>query len=135
LGADIASAANSFGIKLDPKLSNKQASVALAIEMALAMRQPGSGPMTDKDFENYLDTVPDLAKTAAGRKKIVETMRAKAKRDIQVAKMAREYAKRNNGNLDDGFLDELAEFQAASPVFGGANTSLIDQADAIVRGR
>jgi len=135
LGTDIASAAQSLGIKLDPKLGNKQAAEALAIEMALGMRQPGSGPMTDKDFENFLNAVPGLAKSTEGRQQITKTLRAKAERDKQVAKMARDYAKRNNGNLDDGFLDELSEFQATNPVFGGSNQSLIDQADAIVRGR
>jgi hypothetical protein len=116
-GLDIASAANSIGIKLDPRLGNKEAAQALAREIAGGFRQPGTGPMTDKDFENFLLQVPDLSKTAQGRKQITATMKAAASRDIQIAKMAREY-ERKNGKLDDGFLDEAAQYIAENPVVG-----------------
>jgi hypothetical protein len=134
LGLEIANAARSLGINIDPKLGNKQASEALAVEMALAMRPPGSGPMTDKDFDNLMLTVPGLSKTAEGRKQISQTMRAKAKRDIEIAKKARAYAAKNNGVLDDAFLDEVAQFVADNPVVpdavrpAGANP----EADALV---
>jgi hypothetical protein len=112
----IASAANSFGIKLDPKLGDKEASQSLAIEMANSMREPGTGPMTDKDFDNFLNTVPDLAKTAEGRAAITVTLKAKAKRDIAIAKMARDYAKKNNGVIDDDFLDMAMDYIIENPV-------------------
>jgi len=115
-GMEAARFAKSFGFNVDPKLGNKQAAEALAIEMALAMREPGSGPMTDKDFNNYLNTVPSLAKTAAGRREITATLKAKAKRDIQISKAAREYAKQNRGVIDDNFLDQVAEHMARNPV-------------------
>lgn len=116
-GLDIASAANSLGIKIDPKLGNKEAAQALAREIAGGFRQPGTGPMTDKDFENFLLQVPDLSKTAAGRKQITATMKAAASRDIAVARMAREY-ERKNGRLDGGFMDEVAQYVAENPVVG-----------------
>ena len=116
-GLDIASAANTFGIKLDPKLGNKEAAQALAREIAGGFRQPGTGPMTDKDFENFLLQVPDLSKTAEGRKQITATMKAVANRDIQIAKMAREY-ERKNGRLDNAFLDMAAQYIAENPVIG-----------------
>ena len=115
-GLEAARFAKSFGLNVDPKLGNKQAAEALAIEMALAMREPGSGPMTDKDFDNYLNTVPSLAKTAEGRKEITATLKAKARRDIEIAKMTREYAKKNRGVIDDNFLDQVAEYMAKNPV-------------------
>lgn len=115
-GLEAARLAKSFGFDIDPKLGNKQAAEALAIEMALAMREPGTGPMTDKDFVNYLNAVPSLAKTAEGRKQITLTLKAKAKRDIVLAKMAREYAKKNRGVIDDGFLDIAADYMAKNPV-------------------
>jgi hypothetical protein len=108
--------AKSFGIEIDPKLGNKQAAEALAIEMALKMRDPGSGPMTDKDFDNYLNTVPSLAKTAEGRKQITATLKAKAKRDMEIAKMTRKYAKENRGVIDDNYLDMVADYMAQNPV-------------------
>jgi hypothetical protein len=114
--ADIASAANSLGIKIDPKLGNKQAAEALSIEMALKMRPAGSGPMTDKDFENFLKSVPSLAKTAEGRAQISKTMRAAIQRDLEASKFAREYARQNNGVIDDAFFEQLAQFYAQNPV-------------------
>lgn len=116
MGADIASAAKSFGLNIDPKLGNKEAAQALAIEMATSMRQPGTGAFTDKDFDNFMAAVPGLSKTAEGRAQITATLRAKAKRDIQAAQMAREYAKRNNGVIDDAFFDQLGRFVADNPV-------------------
>lgn len=115
-GAEVASAANSLGIKIDPKLGNKQAAEALAIEMALKMRQPGSGPMTDKDFDNFLKTVPSLAKTSEGRAQISQTMRAALQRDMEAAKFSRDYAKQNGGVIDDNYFEALADFYNKNPV-------------------
>jgi hypothetical protein len=116
-GLEVASWANSIGLKIDPKLGNKEAAQALARDIAGGFRQPGTGPMTDKDFENFLLQVPDLSKSAEGRKQITSTMRAAAARDMQIAKMAREYEKKN-GKLDNGFLDEAAQYIAENPVVG-----------------
>jgi hypothetical protein len=114
--ADMASFAQSFGVKLDPKLGNKQAAEALTRELAGALRQPGTGPMTDKDFDNFLKQVPGLSKTAEGRAQIITTMRAAIQRDIAVSKFAREYARRNKGVIDDNFFDALSEFYVQNPV-------------------
>lgn len=115
LGMDIASAANGLGIKLDPKLGNKEAAQALSREIAGGFRQPGTGPTTDKDFDNFLMQVPDLSKTAAGRKQITTTMRAALNRDMKMAQLARAY-ERKHGRIDGGFLDEAAAFVAENPV-------------------
>jgi hypothetical protein len=114
-GLEIASAANSLGVKLDPKLGNKEAAQALSREIAAGFRQPGTGPMTDKDFDNFLLQVPDLSKTAAGRRQITATMKAAAARDIEVGKRARAYVKKN-GKLDDNFVEEISQFVAENPV-------------------
>lgn len=114
--ADIASFANSIGVKIDPKLGNKQAAEALAREMAATLRQPGTGPMTDKDFDNFLKQVPSLSKTAEGRAEIIKTLRAAIERDQRAAQFAREYAKANKGVIDDNFFDSLAGFYAQNPV-------------------
>jgi hypothetical protein len=114
--AQIASTANSFGIKLDKNLGPKEAAIALAINMASGLREPGTGPMTDKDFDNFLLQVPDLSKSAEGRKAIMTTLRAAIQRDLQAAQFSREYAKRNNGVIDDNFFDAMADFYAKTPV-------------------
>jgi hypothetical protein len=71
--------------------------------------------MTDKDFENFLQQIPDLSKSAQGRKQISTTMKAALNRDMQISKMAREY-ERKHGRLDGGFMDEVASFIAENPV-------------------
>ncbi len=116
LGLEIASAANSIGLKIDPKLGNKQASESLAREMAAEFRQPGTGPMTDKDFDNFMKRVPDLSKTTEGRAEIFKTMRAATARDVGAYKIISDYAKKRNGNIDDGVMDELSGFYAQNPV-------------------
>jgi len=114
--AEIASFANSLGVKIDPNLGNKQAAEALAREMAATLRQPGTGPMTDKDFDNFLKQVPSLSKTAEGRTEIIKTLRAAVARDQMAAKFQREYAQKNKGTIDDKFFDVLADFYAQNPV-------------------
>ena len=117
VGLEIASWANSVGVKMDPRLGNKEASQALAREMAASFRVPGTGPMTDKDFENFLLQVPDLSKSAEGRAQITKTMRAAANRNIALGKLARDYVARV-GQLDNGFIEEAAQFIAENPVVG-----------------
>ncbi len=114
--ADIASFANSLGIKIDPKLGAKEAAQALAMKMASELKQPGTGPMTDKDFENFVKQVPDLSKTPAGRQQIMTTMKAALQRDMEAAKFQREYAKANKGVIDDNFFEVLADFYVKNPV-------------------
>jgi hypothetical protein len=109
IGMEVASAAKSIGLNIDPKLGNKEAAEALSREIAGSFRAPGTGPMTDKDFDNFLKRVPDLSKTAEGRK-----------RDQEAQKLAANYAKNNGGSIDDGFADVLAEFYAKNPVVGAA---------------
>lgn len=117
LGAEVASMANSMGLKIDPKLGNKEAAQALSREIAGGFRQPGTGQMTDKDFDNFLLQVPDLSKSAEGRAAITKTMRAALNRDMALASKARDYERRN-GKLDGGFMEEAAQFIAQNPVVG-----------------
>jgi len=114
--ADIASFANSLGIKIDPKLGAKEAAEALAMKMASELKQPGTGPMTDKDFDNFVKQVPGLSKTPSGRQQIMTTMKAALQRDLEASKFMREYAKANNGAIDDNFYDAMADFYVKNPV-------------------
>lgn len=139
LAADIASYAKSIGITIDPKLGAKEAAQALAVEMALGMKKPGSGTSTDKDFDAFMDTVPDLSKTPEGRKQITKTIRAAVQRDLEASKFARNYAKKNNGVIDDEFFDAMANFYAENPVVtpnipatNSRGNKLFQDADAIL---
>lgn len=126
MGLEVASALNSLGIKVDPKLGNKEASQALARELAGGLRQPGTGPMTDKDFDNFLLQIPDLSKTSEGRAQITATMRAALNRDMAIARMARDYERRN-GRLDNGFFESAAQFIAENPVVSAPQGWKVDR--------
>lgn len=126
-GTNVAAYAKSLGIDIDPKLDNKQAAEALTNEIALQARNPSGGAgmpgaLSDSD-RNFLSSMtPGLAKTPGAREMIMETSRKLAKRDQEVAKLAREYYKKNGNTLDNGFFDELQNFSNANPLFKDATT-------------
>jgi hypothetical protein len=118
---ELAGYAKDFGLTFDSSLDVKQAARQLSNEMALQMRNPAGGAgmpgaLSDRDLTFLKETVPGLANTPGGNKTMVETSKRLAKREIEVAKLAREYrAKR--GTLDEGFFAELEQFSAANPLF------------------
>ena len=120
---EVQSALDSLGIKISPNLDSAQAARALSNELALQKRNPSGGAgmpgaLSDAD-RNYLsETVPGLGKTPGGNRLLIETDRRLAKRDQQVAQMAREYRKQN-GHLDEGFYQQLQQFSEANPLFKG----------------
>lgn len=123
LGVEVAKTAQSIGLNIDPKLSNKEAAVALSSEMALQLRNPSGGAgmpgaMSDADRTFLAGMVPGIEKTPEGRKLIMDTSRKLAKRDMEVAKMARQY-RGKRGTIDEGFYDELSRYSAANPLFDG----------------
>jgi len=59
-------------------------------------------------------------KTPQGRKFMLESYRAIAKRDADIARLARDYKKRNGGRFDEGFYDELAVWSERNPMFPSA---------------
>lgn len=120
-GLEVAKAGQSLGFNIDPNIGNKEAAQALSSEIALELRNPSGGAgmpgaMSDKDREFLVSMVPGLATTPQGRKQMLETAQKLAQRDIEVAKIARDYRKRN-GTIDEGFYDELARHSAANPLF------------------
>jgi hypothetical protein len=123
VGTQFTALAKSFGIELDPNLGPKQAAQALSREMALELRNPSGGAgmpgaMSDADREFLQSMTPGLETTPQGNKLIMETARRIAKRDQQVASMARDYRKKK-GQLDEGFFDELQAYSDAHPMFEG----------------
>lgn len=119
----VSALADSLGIKLDPKLGAKQAVQALSNEVALQLRNPSGGAgmpgaLSDKDREFLVSMTPGLANTAEGNKLIIESARKLAKREQDVARLARDYRQRK-GQMDEGFYQELAQFSVANPLFGG----------------
>ena len=124
---EIKSAAKASGINLEEygitdDVGAVQAAEALSNAMALELRNPAGGAgmpgaMSDAD-RNYLNNmVPGIEKTPEGRKLMVETGKLIAQRDVQVAKLARDYRASNGGVLDDGFYGQLEQFSTGNPLF------------------
>jgi hypothetical protein len=123
-GTQIARYLQRAGMDIDPNLGNKEASIALSNQMALGMRKPGSGVMTDKDFEVYRSAVSGIERTPEGNRKLIEYQRKVAGREIDLANMAAIYEE-EQGQLDRGFLKVRKAFVEANPLFGAKKQPLI----------
>jgi len=125
MGTQLAGYAHALGFEIDPKLGNKEAAIALESEMALELRNPSGGAgmpgaMSDAD-RTFLQNMASFSnKTPQGRKFMLESYRAIAKRDADIARLARDYKKRNGGKFDEGFYDELAVWSERNPMFPSA---------------
>lgn len=120
-GLQIARAANSLGLKIDPQLGNKEAAVALTNQMALELRNPSGGAgmpgaLSDGDRQFLSNMVPGLATSAEGRATMIRAASAVEQRKQQVAQFARNYEAKY-GRLDNGFFDQLASWSRVNPLF------------------
>src|SRR3546814_10728693 len=100
-----------FGITDD--VGPAEAAAALSNQMALELRNPAGGPgmpgaMSDSDRDFLRTMEAGIEQTPQGRKLMIETQKRINDRNIEIARMSRNYRKKN-GRLDEGFYDELAE--------------------------
>ncbi len=121
-GLEVAKAASSLGLNIDPNMANKEAAQALSSEIALELRNPSGGAgmpgaMSDADRQFLANMVPGLATTPNGRKLMMDTAIKLADRDKDVARMARNY-RQKHGTINEGFYNELAAYSEANPLFG-----------------
>jgi hypothetical protein len=98
-----------------------QAARALANQLALEMRNPAGGAgmpgaMSDKDREFLIQMIPSLESDPGAVNKMIEYRVRLEKRSQRVAKMARDYRKKN-GKFDEGFFDELQVWSDKNPLF------------------
>jgi hypothetical protein len=120
-GVRVAQFGKSLGIDIDPNLPAKEAAISLSGQMALELRNPAGGAgmpgaMSDADRQFLQNMTPNLAQSREGRKLIIETARKTAKREQEVARMAREY-RTKNGSLDEGFFQMLDSYSQENPLF------------------
>lgn len=127
-GLEVSRLGKSMGFSVDPKLGNKEAGVALANQIALTLRDPSSGggmpgSMSNSDRQFLTNMVPNLAQSDAGRKQLVDIYVAKAGRDQDTAKLARQWQQRY-GRIDSPdangltFEDQLQKWSEMHPLFG-----------------
>lgn len=121
---DLKAAAKSIGMDVSligDDIAPAQAATALSNQLALELRSPAGGAgmpgaMSDQDRAFLTRMVPNLENDPGAIPLMVEYRKKLAQRDQQVAKLARQYRKRN-GSIDDGFFDELADWSAKNHMF------------------
>jgi hypothetical protein len=67
--------------------------------------------------------VANLENTPQGNKALIDIQRATAKRQIEIARLARAYAEKNEGRIDGGFYERLSQWAEQNPMFVGDEVS------------
>jgi len=114
--------ADRLGFDVDTsQMSSTEAMRALSNKLALGMRKAGSGVMTDKDFQVFLESVPSIKNSAEANKRILEWTRDSHKRQLALADKIREYkrsgkslygGKKTPGTIDGGVYDLINDYWA-----------------------
>jgi hypothetical protein len=104
-----------------------QAARALSNNLALELRNPAGGAgmpgaLSEKDLVFLKESIPSIENDPSAIGKMIEFRVKLAQREQKVAKMARAYRKKNNGEFDEGFYDELAEWSEKNPLFPEAQS-------------
>lgn len=80
--------AGNYGIETEG-LSNIQTASAIINRLVPAQREPGSGPMSDRDLEMFKQSLPRLINTPEGNRQIVNTMRGLIVYEAKQSEIAR----------------------------------------------
>lgn len=100
---------------------------AVGNQLALNVRSPVGGAgmpgaMSDADREFLRQIPPGLNKTPEGNKKLIDIAEAKAKREVEIERLADEYVA-EHGAIDSGFKAVVREYADTHPMFPeGLNT-------------
>jgi hypothetical protein len=112
LGIDVPEAATPN--EVFTKLSNKLVTDTLTGDKGGAGLGAGISN-ADRDFIGQ--TVPNLQNTPQGNAALIQIHRKLADRDLEIAKMTRDYAKSHGGRIDYEFLQQISDYQEAHPLF------------------
>jgi len=72
-------------------MSTMEAMQALSNKLALGMKKAGTGVMTDRDFQTFLESVPSIGNTPEGNRMILEWTRDSHKRTMKLAEILDDY--------------------------------------------
>lgn len=78
----------------------------------------GAG-VSNADRQFIQGTVPNIANTPEGNRQIISYGKKVEQRKQEVAKLAREYARKNGGRIDAGFDEQIAQWAEKNPLFPG----------------
>lgn len=123
-GKELASAASSLGIKVDPKWGNIEAADALSKKLALDAMGGSLGAGFSNADRQFVESMnPSIMNTPQGRKQMIDFGIARAQREQQIAGMARQWQQRA-GRLDapdrsgKTFFDYLEAWGEQNPLMG-----------------
>lgn len=110
------------GDKLDEKIGAAEAARAIGNQLALKLRNPSGGAgmpgaLSDKDREFLVASTPGLTKTPEGNRRLIDVAMRLEQRNVDVARLAMEYARQNGGRLDVGFYTALQDYADQNPLF------------------
>lgn len=110
-----------LGFELDEQAAATDVAESLINNMALSFRSTANGEgmpgaMSDADRQFLMSLPPGFEKTPQGNKVLIEFYKRAAKRKQEIARMARDYRKKN-GRFDDDFDDVLDEYYTKNPLF------------------
>ena len=108
------------------ELGFMEAAEALGTQLALGMKEVGTGPMTDEDFNNFLKTVPNLMKSPEGREMVIQGITARQNRKKAIMNLMTDYMKANNGRIDQAFIMQIAQHSKDNPMFDKKTFKPID---------
>lgn len=81
---------------------------------------------TDVSFIQQMG--PQLAHTPAGNRLLIQFTDRMMDRQMEIAKLARDYARKNGGRLDMGFDEVLTAFAESKPLFSKEDVAAAEQA-------
>lgn len=95
---------------------------AIINQMALSFRSTANGEgmpgaMSDADRAFLMSIPPGFEKTKLGNKILIDFMKRTARREQEIARLAREYRVKNKGQFDDGFDVELDAWAQKTPMY------------------
>ena len=113
---DIASMANSVGMKIDDKLPNKEAARHISATMMSDFKQMLSGPMSDGDRKFLQAIPPGETNSAAGRARILKIQEKMAERSATEFDMANKWVAKY-GKITPEFERQLNHWRRTTNMF------------------
>lgn len=102
-------------------VADAEVAQSIGNQLALGLRNTGQGAgmpgsMSDGDRQFLVNATAGLGKTPAGNALLLDYSRRVARREVEMAQLARDYETRT-GRLDAGFYSVAAQYSAQNPLF------------------
>lgn len=128
-------AAGALGFDVEG-VADAEIAQAVSNQLALSLRNTGSGAgmpgsMSNSDRQFLVDATPNLGKTPAGNALLLEYNRRVTRRQVEMARLAREY-EAQHGRLDAGFYSVASQYSDNNPLFTEQDAAQARQIESVV---